>query len=361
MRVVDGAAQASPSSQLAVAAARADEAAVRELLSRGDRPNGENHDINTPLWLACASDAPAERRIAIATLLLTAGASPRQTGENQTTPLHQAARKGPIALVELLIREGALSWQPDRRGKTALDYARKGVASDSEQIVELLDRPVIRDPRFRAAVKAIHAGDVAALNGLLDRNPEGVEPTEYGRARLLFARLFSRSQAVLVHCQQPDAHAQVPANIVDVGRAMIARGVEEADLNYTRTRHEQWLTRGRQAGLTTLLVEAGANPTSQAIRVALAHLVVEPSLLLLDRGLAMTADRGGARRVQASRLCPLMRRRRTNRKRLAWPSSTGTSKPRACASMPALIPMASFRYIATPCRCTRRRSTTTSN
>jgi hypothetical protein len=39
-----------------------------------------------------------------------------------------------------LIRHGALGWQADRRGKTALDYARKGSAGDRERIAELLDR-----------------------------------------------------------------------------------------------------------------------------------------------------------------------------------------------------------------------------
>jgi len=289
LRVVDGAAQASPSSPLALAAARADEAVVRELLSRGDRPNGENHDINTPLWLACASDAPAERRIAIAMLLLRAGASPRQTGENQTAPLHQAARKGPIALVELLIRHGALSWQPDRRGKTALDYARKGVASDREQIVALLDRPVIRDPRFRAAVKAIHAGDVAALNGLLDRNPEllherAIEPDCYPQDYFRDPKLF------WFIANNPTLMRKVPANIVDVGWAMIARGAEEADLNYTL---ELIMSSGsledQQAALMTLLVDAGAIATPASVRVALAHWELAPILLLLARGMAMTA------------------------------------------------------------------------
>jgi len=294
MRVVDGATQASPVSPLSLAAARTDEAAVRELLSRGHRPNGENHDINTPLWLACASDAPADRRIAIATLLLAAGASPRQTGENQTTPLHHAARKGPIALVELLIRHGAFYWQADRRGRTALDYARKGVAADREQIVELLDRPVIRDPRFRAAVKAIHAGNVESLCQLLDQHPtllqeRAIEPDCYPQDYFRDPKLF------WFIANNPTLMRKVPANIVDIGRAMIARGVEQADLNDTL---ELVMSSGsledRQAGLVTLLIEAGATATPQAIRVALAHLVLEPILLLLDRGMAMTAPMAAA-------------------------------------------------------------------
>jgi peptide-methionine (S)-S-oxide reductase len=289
MRVVDGAAQASVASSLSLAAARADEAAVRELLSRGDRPNGENHDINTPLWLACASDAPAERRIAIATWLLAAGASPRQTGKNQTTPLHQAARRGPIALVELLIRHGALSWQPDRRGKAALDYARTGVATDREQIIELLDRPVIRDPRFRVAVKAIHTGNVETLCRLLDQHPtllqeRAIEPDCYPQDYFRDPKLF------WFIANNPTLMRKVPAKIVDIGREMIARGVEQADLDYTlELVMSSGSLEGRQVGLITLLIEAGAHTTPQAIRVALAHWELEPILLLLDRGMAMTA------------------------------------------------------------------------
>ena len=38
-------------------------------------------------------------------------------------------------------------------------------------IVELLDRPVIRDPEFRAAVAAIHADDVPALERIVEDEP----------------------------------------------------------------------------------------------------------------------------------------------------------------------------------------------
>ena len=295
MRVVDGTAQqASPVSPLSLAAARTDEAAVRDLLSRGHRPNGENHDINTPLWLACASDAPAERRIAIATLLLAAGASPRQTGENQTTPLHQAARKGPIALVELLIRHGALSWQADGRGRKALDHARKGTAPDRERIIELLDRPVIRDKTFREAVRAIHAGNAATLTQLLAHHPQllrerAIEPDCYPQDYFRDPKLF------WFIANNPTLIRKMPASIVEIGRVMIARGVEKADLDYTL---ELVMSSGslgdQQVGLITLLIEAGASATPQAIRIALAHWELEPILLLLDHGIAMTAPMAAA-------------------------------------------------------------------
>lgn len=171
---------------LSAAAARADEAAVRELLSRGDLVDGGNDEVNTPLWYVCGSDLPADRRINVARLLLEAGASPRRACEDNATALHAAAQRGPLALIELLIRHGALFWQADRRGETALDYARKGSANEREQIVELLDRPVIRDQRFRTAVEAIHAGDVTSLCRLLDQYPEllrerAIEPDCYPR------------------------------------------------------------------------------------------------------------------------------------------------------------------------------------
>src|SRR5256885_1057585 len=166
-------------------------------------------------------------RIPIATLLLAAGASPRQTGESQTTPLHQAPRPRPTPPAPVLIPPGALNSQTDRRGKTALDYARKGAASDREQITELLDRPVIRDPRFRAAVKAIHAGDLAALNKLLDHHPalmreRAIEPDCYPQDYFRDPKLF------WFIANNPTLMRKVPANIVDIGRARIARGVEQA-------------------------------------------------------------------------------------------------------------------------------------
>src|SRR5262249_55274377 len=146
-------------------------------------------------WHACASDAPDARRIAVVRLLLEAGASPRQTSAGQVTPLHAAARRGPLAMVELLIHGGALSWQQDRHGNVALDHARAGAAPDRDAIVQLLDRPVITDPRFRAAVAAIHAGDVTTLCRLLDQHPNllrerAIEPDCYPQSYFRDPKLF---------------------------------------------------------------------------------------------------------------------------------------------------------------------------
>jgi ankyrin repeat protein len=294
MRVVDGASSApdvGPSSPLSAAAARADPTVVRDLLSRGEVANGRNDEVNTPLWYACASDAPAEQRIAVARMLLEAGASPRENCEGGATALHAAARRGPLDLVELLTRHGALAWLTDKRGKTALDCARKGSAADRERIVELLDRPVIRDERFREAVRAIHAGNVAALGRLLDRHPEllrerAIEPDCYPRDYFRDPKLF------WFIASNPTLVRKMPANIADIAQMMIARGVEQADLDSTLElvmSSADLRKQGLQVPLVALLVDAGAAATPQAIRVALAHYEVEPVLALLDRGMRMTA------------------------------------------------------------------------
>ena len=83
---------------LSLAVGRADEAEVRVLLAQGEPVDGRNDEPSTPLWHTCASDAPADRRLAIVRLLLAAGASPRQSSEGGATPLHAAARRGPLAL-----------------------------------------------------------------------------------------------------------------------------------------------------------------------------------------------------------------------------------------------------------------------
>jgi ankyrin repeat protein len=84
----------------------------------------------------------------------------------------------------------------------------------------------------------------------------------------------------------------MPPNIVDIARVMIARGVEQSDLDCTL---ELIMSGGKvrgqgpQAALMALLIDAGATATPQAIRVALAHYEAEPILALLDRGMPITA------------------------------------------------------------------------
>jgi ankyrin repeat protein len=277
-------------SALSVAAASADEAVVRTLLAGGAPVEGNGEEVSTPLFCACDSAAPAAQRLAVARLLLEAGASPRRDGEAGATALHAAARRGPLPVVELLIRHGALSWQGDRRGKTALDYARQGSAGDRAAIVELLDRPVLRDKRFREAVRAIHEGDLDGLTRLLDRHPEllrqrATEPDCYPGDYFRDPKLF------WFVANNPTLMRPVPANLVALAEAMIARGVEPADLDYTLElvmSSGGALKKSQQTRLIALLLDAGATATQQAIVMALAHRCLAPIETLLGRGHAMT-------------------------------------------------------------------------
>jgi hypothetical protein len=113
---------------------------VQRLLARGAAASGTKQETDAPLWHACRSGAPDDRRLVIADLLLGAGANPRRACRDKTTAIQMASRHSPLAMVERLIRGGALSWQTDEHGKEALDYAKEGVAPDKAAIIELLDR-----------------------------------------------------------------------------------------------------------------------------------------------------------------------------------------------------------------------------
>jgi peptide-methionine (S)-S-oxide reductase len=285
---------AVPLSPLAAAAHAGDLPAVQRLLREGHAIEGARGDGNTPLWLACASDAPAEARIAIAEALLAAGAEIRNDGAGGTA-LHAAAARGPLALVELLIRNGALEWQGDRKGRPPLAAAKRGDAPDKAAIVELLDRPVIRDRAFRAAVAAIRRGDVGGLARLLDAEPRLlreriVEPECYREAGR--PQYFHDPKLFWFIANNPTLMKRMPDNIVEVAEAMIARGVDKADLDYAL---ELVMTsaparrQGLQIPLVELLRRAGAAATARAIDVTLGHRELAPILALLQAGHEMTA------------------------------------------------------------------------
>lgn len=279
---------------LAAAARAADLAAVRRLVAEGRPLDDGGAGAGTPLWQACASEVPDEDRLAVADALLSAGANPRRDGGGETA-LHAAARRGPRALVELLIRRGALEWQPDRKGRSALAAARQGKAVDKAAIIELLDRPVIRDPSFRAAVTALQRGDVAGLARLLDDEPRLLrerilEPDCYREADRF--QYFRDPKLFWFIANNPTLLKRMPDNIVEVADAMITRGVERADLDYalelvmtSSPAREQ----GLQAPLIARLVAAGATPTPNAIDMTLGHRELASIQALLQAGQPMTA------------------------------------------------------------------------
>jgi ankyrin repeat protein len=281
----------SPDAALVTAARDGEVEAVRRLLAAGEPVNPPAGEPSA-LWAACVSDAADADRIAVATVLLDAGASTRS---EDAPPLHAAAERGPLALVELLIRRGAVEGIPDRTGRRPLDAARAGTAPDRDAIVELLDRPVLRDPAFRAAVAAIQAGDVAGVGRLLDAHPRllherAVEPACYRESGR--EQYFLDPNLLWFVALNPIPDVPVPATIVDVTRVLLARGPAKDDLDATLgllISGAAAREAGRQLELMDALLAAGARATPDAIDVALAHQEREAVAALLRAGYPSTA------------------------------------------------------------------------
>jgi peptide-methionine (S)-S-oxide reductase len=197
--------------------------------------------------------------------------------------------------VDDLISFGALEWMTDRRGRTPAQAARDGEAADRAEIAELLQRPVIRDPVFRQAVAALHAGDAARLGRLIDAHPRLlreriVEPECYRRTTR--PQYFRDPKLFWFVADNPDLVVPMPPGMVDCAEAMIARGVDRADLDYAL---ELVMTSGpaARAGLLEPLMQrllaAGARPTEQALVVTLGHGQTAPVEMLAAAGLPVTA------------------------------------------------------------------------
>ncbi|MEA2785210.1 MAG: hypothetical protein QOF71_1314 [Candidatus Eremiobacteraeota bacterium] len=234
-----------------------------------------------------AGDVDAVRR------LLAGGANPR-LDDGRETPLHAAARRGPLALVEALIEGGALEWQTDRDGRTPAEIARNGSARDRAEIATLLDRGAIADPSFRTAVEAIHAGDVTALSRLLDAEPRLLReriagPEVYRRAPRRW--YFTDPKLFWFVANNPTFAERMPSNMADVAQVMIDRGVDQADLGValalTMTSSSA-REHGQQLPLMRVLLAAGAHPDRESIVVTAAHGELDALRALLDGGQPMS-------------------------------------------------------------------------
>jgi hypothetical protein len=214
--------------------------------------------------------------VAAVRVLLAAGSNPR-LGDGREDPLHVAARRGPLAMVEALIAGGALVWTRDHAGRTPLEVARRGRSPDREAIVALLDRQAIPDPAFRAAVRAIRTGDVAGLERILDARPRllherNVGPEVYREAKR--GDYFRDPKLFWYVAWNPKPDDPIPENITEIARVMIARGVDREDLTYTlglvmsgRLVREA----GHQVTLARMILAAGAELSRETILTAAAH------------------------------------------------------------------------------------------
>ncbi|MBV8298132.1 MAG: ankyrin repeat domain-containing protein [Candidatus Eremiobacteraeota bacterium] len=226
--------------------------------------------------------------------LLANGANPR-LGDGRETPLHLAARHGPAALVEALLEGGALEWQPDRKGRTALEVAQRARPRERAAIIALLDRSRIADPSFRAAVAAIHAGDTVTLGRLIDAEPRLLrerirEPEVYRRVKRF--QYFLDPKLFWFIANNPTRVEHLPPNIAEVARVMIERGVDQDDLDYalglTMT-SEAARKDGVQRPLIGELIAAGARVTPETIDGTAAYHELDALRALIENGFAMTA------------------------------------------------------------------------
>jgi peptide-methionine (S)-S-oxide reductase len=221
--------------------------------------------------------------------LLADGVNPR-LGDGRDLPLHAAARSGPLELVEVLIAGGALPWQTDAKGRTALECALLGRGPDRATIVALLDREKIVDPAFRDAVAAIHAGDPTTLARVLDTNADLLQRRNVGPEAFRAAKrndYFRDPKLFWYIANNPTSIERLPANIVDVARVMTERGVEQADLDYAL----ELLMSGGEVGehgparsLMDFLLDAGAIASRETILVTAGHWQSEALRALLERG-----------------------------------------------------------------------------
>lgn len=278
-------------SPLAAAAARGDADKVRALLARGAAVDGGPEDDQAPLWLACDSDAPAEARLAVAELLIEAGAHQQHGNAEGATALHAAARRGPAALVERLLKAGALFWQGDNEGRVPRQWAEAGAPEDKERILWLLaDGPRIEDAGFRAAVVAIQTGDADALARLLDARPElltmrAIEPPIHPRG------YFSDPKLFWFVANNPTLIPRSPDNLVALTGLMLTRGVAQEDLDYTLglVATNARMPQDLQLDMVRALYEAGARPDGEGVDGILGHRQTAPVAWLVDHGLPLTA------------------------------------------------------------------------
>lgn len=215
---------------LAAAARAGDVVGVRRLLAEGASVDEAPRGAGGALWQACASDASDEARLAIVDALLVAGANPRSDGAGETA-LHAAVARGPLALVERLIRGEALEWQPDSKGRPALDLARAGEGRDKAALAHCELEPIHRLLAGGLEMSAAIAASLGRTDRLVDLLARA-SPVEVQEAFGLAAinRQKETVSIALDHGADPNGFMPVHTHCLAVHQAVLGDDVEFMEL-----------------------------------------------------------------------------------------------------------------------------------
>ena len=242
---------AAADARLVEAVKRGDEAVVRALLVERTDPNAPEADGSTPLHWAAHRE-----RVAIAALLIRAGARPAAANRYGVRPLSLACINGNAALIELLLAAGA---DPDTtlaEGETALmTAARTGVPAAVEVLLAHgADVQAAESWRGQTALMwAAAEGHAAVVAALLAHGADVGARSRRGFTALLFAAREGRIDVV--------------ERLLDAGASLD----ESLAVNSSRTAGGVAMTPASDEGLDAFLLAAGN-----------AHY--ELAALLLERG-----------------------------------------------------------------------------
>jgi ankyrin repeat protein len=197
---------------------------VDALLARGDNPNAENDDGDTPLGAACGAvsrsgGGPYYSAPTIVRALLARGAEVNHLNAIHATALHYAAASGFDELVSLLISEGASVYACTSRLNFILHYACR----------EAVEKPLCPDDSEAVVRRLIQAG--APMNV---KNSNGETPLH-----LCCAEGFTNLASILLEAGADvtilNAAGKTPADVAkENGFRALANeleGVDEADEN----------------------------------------------------------------------------------------------------------------------------------
>jgi ankyrin len=268
-----------------------DAATVRSLLKQRVDVNATLGDGATPLhWAAHVND------LAIADLLIRAGARASVANENGFTPLHLACTNRSGEMVERLLGAGADANAASLNGETVLMTCSR--AGDPRAVKALLvkgarvnvkekahDQTALMwaaaQRQFEVAELLVEAGaDIKARSRVYPQTVVGEQTQRFGREELNYTVLRGGSTPLLFAARSGD---------VESARLLLAAG---ADVNDALPEGQSALVLAAHSGhtgLARLLVEKGANPDSAdagytALHAAVLRSDLELVKVLLSRG-----------------------------------------------------------------------------